>query len=140
MLESTTFEESIQMPGELVRTIMIRKSNDGDRAPLKHLAELDGTVLPAGPFLLAEIDGELAAAVALSFDNAFLGDPFRATENVYELLAVRRRQLRAAAARNGARPRPWGRLAKTLGRTLGHAHDAGSRSRGAPSIQNRWTS
>jgi hypothetical protein len=128
------------MPGERERTIMIRKSNDGDRAPLERLAELNGTVLPEGTFLLAEVDGELVAAAALSFDNAFVGDPFRPMENVYELLALRRRQLRAAAAPNGVRPRPWGRLAKTLGRTLGHAHDAESRSRAAPSIQNRWTS
>jgi len=49
--------------------------------------------LPEGPFLLAELDGELAAAVPLDGEGEPLSDPFRPTAAIRELLRLRRRQI-----------------------------------------------
>jgi hypothetical protein len=47
-----------------------------------------------GPFLLAEVDGELVAAAPLDLDAEPLSDPFLPTANLRELLKLRARQIR----------------------------------------------
>jgi hypothetical protein len=79
MLESCTPEESIQMPVERMASLMIRESDDGDRAVLER-AEPDETSLPRGGFVPAGDDVEPVAAAALSSDNDFSGDPFRQSD------------------------------------------------------------
>jgi hypothetical protein len=90
-------------PGaELTGPILIRYSRDDDHAALERLAALDSRTLPKGPFLLAEVDGELVAAAPLDLDIEPLSDPFMPTANLRELLRLRARhvrQSRAATAR-----------------------------------------
>jgi len=76
--------------------IVIRHQLPTDEAALQRLADLTGRRLPGGHLLVAEADGEL---VAVAGDNgATLGDPFRVTVDVIELLRVRAAQLRFVAA------------------------------------------
>jgi hypothetical protein len=70
--------------------IVIRMSRPDDRSALERLAALDSKTLPNGnAFLLAEIDGELAAALALDREGELVSDPFRPTANLRELLRLR---------------------------------------------------
>jgi hypothetical protein len=82
--------------------LTIRTSRTDDDGALERLAALEGRGLPKGPFLLAEVGGELVAAAPLELDAPPLGNPFRPTADLCELLALRARQLRR---RDGAVPR-----------------------------------
>jgi hypothetical protein len=57
--------------------------------------------VPAQPILVAEVDGDLRAALSM-VDGAVIADPFHRTAPLVELLAARAVQLPAAGAR---RPR-----------------------------------
>ena len=81
-------------------TITIRPSYADDEQSLDRLAALDSSRVPTGPLLLAEIDGELRAALSLS-DGSSIADPFVRTADVVELLRVHA----AAMAPWGARTR-----------------------------------
>jgi hypothetical protein len=92
---------TITSPAE---TVTIRMAVPADAAALGRLAELDSTRRPAPvPMLLAEVGGELRAALALDGGPA-IADPFRPTAELVALLAERRRQLAPPARRA---PRPW---------------------------------
>jgi hypothetical protein len=81
-----------------------------DEMALGRLAALDGARPLAGEVLVAEVGGELWAAVSLA-DGRVIADPFRATRVARELLALRARHLRAASVPAPQRAR---RLARTL--------------------------
>jgi hypothetical protein len=71
-------------------------------ARLERLAALESRRLPEGSFLLAEVEGELAAASLGIDDEEPLSDPFRPTANLRELLrlqAAHVRRHRGALAR-----------------------------------------
>jgi hypothetical protein len=77
--------------------IILRATRPGDRDALRDLAGLADRPLPSPePLLVAEVDGELLAAVSADGRSA-VADPFRATADVIELLRLRAGQLRAAA-------------------------------------------
>jgi hypothetical protein len=93
------------------QTVSLRHATAADERALKNLAALDGRRLPAGPFLVAEIDGELRSALSLG-DGAVIADPFRHTAHLVDLLrshgaaqaSAKRR--RAGARVNRIRLRP----------------------------------
>jgi len=62
---------------------------------VERLAGLDGHPLPAGPHLVAEVDGSPVAALSLPTGTA-VADPFRRSAGLVELLRVRAGQLEAA--------------------------------------------
>ncbi|WCB91879.1 hypothetical protein DSM104299_00557 [Baekduia alba] len=66
----------------------LRPSHPDDAAALHRLAALDSKRLPAGPFLLAEEDGSLRAALSLK-TGTVIADPFARTEHLVSLLATR---------------------------------------------------
>jgi hypothetical protein len=64
----------------------------------------------AQPVLLAEVDGQLLAALALS-DGSVVADPFHRTADLIELLRARAHQLDGnRRARRSFRLRTWSRL------------------------------
>jgi hypothetical protein len=69
-----------------------RLSSPGDERALARLAMLDSSTPPAEPVLLARVDGQLLAALALS-DGSIVADPFHATADLIDLLRARARQL-----------------------------------------------
>jgi hypothetical protein len=68
--------------------IIIRNAHEGDSGAIERLAALDSKRLPAGPFLLAEVDGEARAAFSVS-DGIAVADPFYPSAKLVELMRVR---------------------------------------------------
>ena len=73
-------------------SLTIRTAYPDDRAALARLATLDARPLPAEPLLVAEVDGELWAALGLA-DGVAVADPFRPSGALVGLLHARRLQL-----------------------------------------------
>ncbi|MGH2914572.1 MAG: hypothetical protein ACRDMX_06260 [Solirubrobacteraceae bacterium] len=74
------------MDALLEAQITIRPGYGDDLEQLTRLAELDSAAAPPpAPLLLAELDGELAAAISLA-DGTVIADPFRPTERLVALL------------------------------------------------------
>jgi hypothetical protein len=84
------------------RSVTLRLGRAEDRVPLAQLAALGGRRSPSGPVLVAEIGGQLRAALSLK-DGAILADPFHPTAALEALLRVYSSQpaLRAAASTAG---------------------------------------
>lgn len=74
-------------------TIMIRVACPADGRMLADLAGLDSAAPPTPPVLIAEIDGEIRAALSLH-DNALIANPFYRTLAAQQLLLTRAAQLR----------------------------------------------
>ncbi|MEA2317244.1 MAG: hypothetical protein QOD44_1433 [Solirubrobacteraceae bacterium] len=74
----------------------IRVAHPSDAAALLRLAALDSKPLPPGRLLVAEVDGELWAAVSLD-RLADVADPFRPSGELVLLLHERARQIERAA-------------------------------------------
>ena len=75
--------------------ITITQSTEADSPSLWRLAALDDRRAPAGPALLAYVDGELRAAVGL-VDGQAIADPFHLTAELVEMLRFQAHQEVAA--------------------------------------------
>jgi hypothetical protein len=78
-----------EVPGEAVS---LRLCSVHDDEALERLAQLEGRPAPRGRFVLAEVNGEIVAALPLPGGDA-LTDPFRATAHLVPLLRLRAAQL-----------------------------------------------
>jgi hypothetical protein len=76
-----------------VTRVTLRRAGAADANALRVLAELDSSVAPTGPVLIAEVDGRLRAALPLDGAPA-LADPFHRGAELIELLRMRAGQLR----------------------------------------------
>jgi hypothetical protein len=72
--------------------VTVRHFAERDINAIRWLAALDDKPLPTGGVLVAEMDGELVAALPLDGGQA-LADPFKPTADIVELLRMRARQL-----------------------------------------------
>lgn len=90
--------------------VTIRFAYPDDAAAVRHLAALDSKPVPSGPLLVAEVAGELWAAVSVAGEAESVADPFRHTAELVELLRDRAERLsrppRQAAAQQPLRTRP----------------------------------
>jgi hypothetical protein len=86
--------------------VTIRMATDADSGALHRLAVLDSTSYSGGRALVAEVGGELWAAISLD-DDATMADPFRPSAELILLLAERARQLRTPARARRRRPRAF---------------------------------
>jgi hypothetical protein len=75
--------------------LVLRRSGSQDDAALTRLAQLDSAPRPVGAVLVAELDGEIVAAVPFEGGRA-IADPFRPTAELVELLRTRTRLLAEA--------------------------------------------
>jgi len=73
--------------------IFIRNAYPDDADALGRLAALDSAPVPPAPVLVADVGGELRAALSLS-DGSLVADPFVATADLVVLLEVQAAQLR----------------------------------------------
>ena len=73
--------------------ITIRRGLSDDASALERIAALDSSHTPAEPVLVAEVDGDLHAAISLQ-DGAIVADPFVDTRMERLLLVTRASQLR----------------------------------------------
>jgi hypothetical protein len=83
----------------LLSQITIRPGHAEDQLALRRLAALDSAPVPTQPLLVAELDGELSAALSLH-DGTSIADPFRPTAQIVALLRAH-----AAAATQAPRTR-----------------------------------
>jgi hypothetical protein len=78
-------------------TFTIRRASADDASAIARLAALDSASPPTGELLLAEVDGELWAAVAIE-SGAGIADPFRPSGDLVELLHFRLERMRSEPA------------------------------------------
>ena len=78
--------------------LTLRLGFPDDELALRRLAALDSAEPLRGPALLAEVDGELRAALSLG-DGRVIADPFRHSAAVVVMLRSRAAQLRARPER-----------------------------------------
>jgi hypothetical protein len=89
------FARGRTQPGQSVsvdRTVALRFASPTDQGALARLAELDSSTPPVEPVLLAEVDGQLRAVLAL-IGGGVIADPFYPTAGLIDLLRARARQL-----------------------------------------------
>jgi hypothetical protein len=72
--------------------VKVRIAGPQDSEALAHLAALDSQHAPTGPTLLAEVDGEVRAALSVP-DQTVIADPFQSSAGLVELLRARRAEL-----------------------------------------------
>jgi hypothetical protein len=89
--------------------ITIRFAYPDDAAALQGLAALDSKPVPPGPLLVAEVAGELWAAISVTGEAGPIADPFRHTAELVVLLRERADRLTRGTA-TGRAPRPVRRL------------------------------
>ena len=93
--------------------ITVREGTAADRAAIERLAQLDSRPVPAGPVFVAEVAGELRAAIPVSGGEA-IADPFQRTAELVAMLrlsadaasASHRRGIRMLGATPRRSPRP----------------------------------
>jgi hypothetical protein len=92
--------------------VTIRYAFPDDESPLRRLAVLDSAVTPPAPLLVAEVEGQLRAALSLATGET-IADPFHPSTALTELLRARAQQLtrerprsRRQAADERAQARP----------------------------------
>ena len=107
--------------------IVIRQAREADTGNLDRLAALDSAKLSKGPFLIAEVDGQARAAVAIN-DGSAVADPFFPSAQLVDLMRVRLTPQAPRSERRGsspafAPPRRWG---------ASHDHLAPRRTRPEP--------
>ena len=86
-----------------VADISIRCAAAGDVQPLQRVAERDSRLLPGGRLLIAEVAGEVQAALSVD-TGEWIADPFRPTAALVDLLRLRARQVER---RPQGTKRPW---------------------------------
>ena len=84
-------------------TVAVRMAGPGDEAAIRRIAALDDRKAPTGRVLLAEVQGELIAALGVT-DGRAVADPFRWTSDVMALLEMRAAQ--SAGAGDAPAPAP----------------------------------
>lgn len=72
--------------------VLMRRAVVADAARIRELARLDDKRMPAGPFLVADLAGDIVAAVSLS-SGAVVADPFRLTADAVAMLRLRAAQV-----------------------------------------------
>ena len=75
-------------------SLTIRHANAADEADLTRLAALDSSRVPSGELLVAQLDGNLVAAVSLD-TGAVIADPFEHTAAIVDSLRAQARESRA---------------------------------------------
>lgn len=73
------------MTNDEMLPMTIRPADAADEVELWRLAALDSSPLPPAPLLVAEVQGELRAAVSAT-DLSAIADPFRRTAELVDLL------------------------------------------------------
>jgi hypothetical protein len=88
----------------------IRFAYPDDELAVRHLAALDSQPTPPGPLLVAEVSGELWAAVSVTGRPQAVAHPFHHTAALVALLRERAQRLAEPAPRYGASTRSSRRI------------------------------
>jgi hypothetical protein len=85
--------------------VLIRHAGPDDAGAVARLAALDSAPTPSGELIVAEVDGELRAALRVD-DRSVIADPFAPTE---ELVALLETWAQATSTRRVSMSIPWTR-------------------------------
>ena len=77
--------------------VTVREADASDRTRLARLAQLDSASVPDGTLVVAEVEGEMRAAVAVG-SGMTIADPFHRTAELVALARTRADQIRARNA------------------------------------------
>jgi hypothetical protein len=88
--------------------VTVRRFADRDINAIRWLAALDDKPIPIGGVLVAEVRGQLVAALPLDGGEA-LADPFTPTADIVALLRLRARQLRKSSRQRTPAHPHWAR-------------------------------
>lgn len=83
-----------------MKNLTIRRAAAADEFAVRRLSALDSAFPPTGDVLLAEMDGELWAALSIETGHA-VADPFRPSGDLVELLRFRAERLGAEEPAGG---------------------------------------
>ena len=75
-------------------SLTIRHATASDEADLNRLAALDSSRLPSGELIVAELDGNLVAALSMD-TGAAIADPFEHTAAIVDSMRAQARASRA---------------------------------------------
>jgi hypothetical protein len=75
-------------------SLTIRHANAADEADVARLAALDSSRVPSGELLVAQLDGNLVAALSVD-TGAAIADPFEHTAAIVDSMRVQARESRA---------------------------------------------
>jgi hypothetical protein len=103
-------------PFDTTEAVTIRWANAEDASALARLAALDDARLPEGQMLVAEVEGELRAALAVSGKVA-IANPFRPTAELVSLLALRADQISTGRDPRSKAPRRGPTVSEALPQT-----------------------
>lgn len=78
-------------------SVSLRPAHDGDREQLIRVAQRDSAPVPPEPLLVADLDGEVRAAISLA-DGSVIADPFHPTAALVEMLREHAEALTAPPA------------------------------------------
>ena len=103
----------VQLPDPVgAGALTIRYATEDDADAIARLARLDSSRPPRGVVLLAEVGGELRAAISVD-DRHAVADPFRPTGELVWILNERARRLQRARGADTERlPRVWPAVAR----------------------------
>jgi hypothetical protein len=100
-----------------VTAVAIRSATSADAPALRRLAALDSSPCPVGRLLVADVDGEIRAALDRDV-GVVIADPFRRTVELVDLLRLRARQLAPPPANRDQRlpcaRRHWPRMPRSI--------------------------
>jgi hypothetical protein len=88
------FERPLHAPAALPDPVLMRRATAADADRIRVLARLDNTRVPEGPFLVADVAGEIVAALSLG-SGVVVADPFRFTADAVAMLRLRAAQVGA---------------------------------------------
>jgi hypothetical protein len=80
------------VPMNATANITVRPAAASDYPTIWQVAALDDSSVPGGPLLVAELEGELVAALSLESGHA-IADPFQRTIEAVDLLRLRASQV-----------------------------------------------
>jgi len=110
-MSTTAFIKRILGPVQAVDAdapvLTLRYAVPADTEGLDRLAQLDSAHAPRGVVLVAEVGGEIWAAISVDDPRVVIADPFRPTGELVALLAERARQLRRPQRDRRRLPRVW---------------------------------
>jgi hypothetical protein len=101
-IEIGGFERPAIEPAELPE-LRVRRATAADADGIRTLAHLDDRRMPEGPYLVAEIGGEMLAAMSMP-TGTVVADPFRRTADAADVLRLRAAQIAAREQAIAGRP------------------------------------
>jgi hypothetical protein len=98
LLQAISYDIMSARTSNISQDVTIRSATAADLEALERVAGLDSKRLPAGPLVVAVVEGRIWAAVS-TVDDSAIADPFVPSGDLVGLLRTRASQLRDSRTR-----------------------------------------